>query len=182
MLQIDDKKLTGFSKANNLFTDERDYTEDCGLKVKTTIEYCETEKGIHFIFTYNIFGDFKPKANVHNILTDNHAIMIKVLELNTHLKPTATGIYELSKINNFTIGLLLENLSEFNKYSTELDAKVVPLGYKTSIVIIPITGIGILNKLIIMLPSTGSKVKVLTFKTIDEAQSTLNIIRNYGTP
>jgi hypothetical protein len=178
---IDANKFTSFSLSNKFYTDERDYTNDCGLKVKTTIEYCETEKGIHFIITYDIFGAFKSKAKVHNILTDNHTIMINLLELNAKLNPTATGIYELSKIENFNINRLLENLSEFNKYSTELDAKVVPLGYKISVVIIPVSGIGILNKLIVMLPSNGSKVKVLTFKSLSEAESTLNIIRTYGT-
>jgi hypothetical protein len=172
--------LTGFSKTQNIQKLETVFFEDCGISVDTTIEYCETPKGIHFIVIHKNYGDLIDDPKIDSILVHNNNLVMEVLEKNLNLKPTLTLVYDVSKINNLNASNGFTIIVTSNKYTDELNVKAIPLGYRQFIGIVAGPAVSIINKLTSFLPSAKNKPKTLIFKSIDEADLTLNMIRTYG--
>ena len=168
-----------FSKKNNVLSLPRVKFDDCGITVDTTIEYCQTPKGVHFIVTHINSGKLLHYSEVDNILGRNNDIILELLKQNEQLKPILVSVYDVSKISNFKLQNTLSLLFKFSKYSNQLVEEGVPMGYRGVIAIMSTEGASILQKVKRILP-TKKKTSVLIFKTIEEAKPALELVRNYG--
>ncbi len=172
--------FTAFSKTNNILLLNTETFDDCGLSVDTTIEYCQTPKGIHFIVTHINYGKIIPNAEIDRFLIRNNEVVIEVLKQNQHLKPILTMVFDVTGIKNFTLINLIPLLMKSNRYASEINKIAIPLGYKGFIAIMPNTGKVILERTTKIFPSKVGKPSTLIFKDIKEAEPALDLIRNYG--
>jgi hypothetical protein len=169
-----------FSSTNKLLILEKEYFKECNITVETTIEYCETPKGNHFIVTHLNYGDLIANSKIDDVLKRNNNIVVEILQQNTELNPTLTLVYDVTRITNLNLKNAVSVIMTGNKYTKELNIIAMPLGYKQFIAIIAGESVGIINRLASFLPSAEDKPTVLIFKSMEEASATLNLIKEYG--
>ncbi len=169
-----------FWKESKILILEKKTFPECGVTIETTVEYCETPKGPHFIATFLHSGEFIQNPDIEGSFKYPDNVVLDILKQNAEIHPTLTVVYDTTALKNVEVLYSIPLAMKINKWSTEFNKVAIPLGYKNLLAIADSSPqIKVLNKISTMFPS-AYKPKTLYLKSLVDAESTLHLIRTYG--